>query len=143
MKKLTTREKLIKAEQSLEYLKGYQHAVNKVVKLRQQIEDEATHANYIGYSDVHPFEIIKRKTAKSILIRGMNAELDESWKPEIVPGGFAGHCTNNYSQKWIITSDEKRDPIIIRKHKDDKWYSKDGMRFSLSDTPCRHYDYNF
>lgn len=32
-------------------------------------------------------------------------EIDiKNWKPEIIPGGFCGHCTNNYSQKWIVES---------------------------------------
>lgn len=35
-------------------------------------------------------------------------EIDiENWKPNIVPGGFCGHCTNNYDQKWVVRSNDK------------------------------------
>jgi len=101
------------------------------------------YANRIGYSDVDPCEVIKRKSKKSLIIRAMDAELDKTWKPDTVVGGFSGHTVNNHSQEWIITSNEKHRTFIIRKHKDGQWYSKDGQKFRLSDTPCKFYDYNF
>ena len=140
---MTKREELRKLEMSLDYFKGHQFAVDKAIELRKEIEDTDTYANHIGYSDVYPYEIIERRTDKKIIIRAMNSELDETWKPDIVLGGFVGHCVNNGEQRWIITSNEKMTPIVIRKHSDGKWYDKNKMRFSLSDEPCRHYDYNF
>jgi len=52
------------------------------------------YANLYGYSDVHPYEVVRVISEKTIEIRAMNASRDPNWKPEIIPGGFAGHCIN-------------------------------------------------
>lgn len=105
----------------------------------------ATFANHIGYSDVNPFEVIRHVTAKTIEIRRMNAERDPEFKPNIIPGGFAGHCTNNTEseQKWVITSDESAPVIRIRLHKDGQWKDAHGNRYMLGNKPRKFYDYNF
>lgn len=56
------------------------------------------------YSDIKAATVIKR-TAKFCVVRFDKATLDPSWKPEIIPGGFAGHCANQRDQKWIIEED--------------------------------------
>lgn len=100
-------------------------------------------ANLIGYSDVSPFEIVRVVSEKCIEVRSMNAELDPTWKPEFVTGGFAGHCHNNNQQRWVITSDSEGHTFRIRLRNDGHWYSAFGSRFQLSDEPRKHYDYNF
>lgn len=97
--------------------------------------------NHYGYSDVEPFEIIRIISDQTIEIRPMKCEKDPTWNPEIIPGGFAGHCVNQSEQRWIITSCPDAETFRIRKKKNGKW-GKDG-RWKLSDHPRKFYDYNF
>ena len=54
------------------------------------------------YTDTSPYTVIERK-GKRIKLQEAKATLDPTWKPEMIAGGFAGHCTNNREQRWIIT----------------------------------------
>ena len=56
-------------------------------------------ANHIGYSDVNPFEVVKVISDKTIEIRAMDAERDDSVKLDFIPGGFSAHCANQSEQK--------------------------------------------
>jgi hypothetical protein len=100
------------------------------------------YANRYGYSQVYPYEIVRVISDKTIEVREMEALPDPNWKPEIIPGGFFGHCVNQDEQTWIIKSDHTAKTIRIRKRKDGKWYSKMG-RHVLEDKPRYFYDYNF
>lgn len=100
-------------------------------------------ANQYGYSDVYPFEVVRVISDKTIEVREMDAERDESVKLEWAPGGFAGHCLNQRDQKWFITSNESNPVIRIRLSAKKGWQDKHGRRFGLSDQPVRFYDYNF
>jgi hypothetical protein len=100
------------------------------------------YANHHGWSDIDPYEIVRVISDKTIEIRPMKAERDESVKLEWVVGGFAGHCTNQRAQKWHITRDEQAPVIRARLHKDGAYHSKCGKHY-LSDKPIRFYDYNF
>ncbi len=99
-------------------------------------------ANHYGYSDVYPFEVVRVISDKTIEVREMDAERDESVQLEWLPGGFVGHCVNQRDQKWIITSNESNPVIRVRLNKKG-WQDKHGRRFGLSDKPVRFYDYNF
>ena len=118
------------------------------------------YANEIGYSDVRPYEVVKVVSDKTIEIRAMNAERDPNWKPEIIPGGFSGHCVNQSSQKWIITSDLEAPVFRIRYSKKHSYVERaghnnweptevrcfadaGGSKYKLSDEPRKFYDYNF
>ena len=101
------------------------------------------YANHIGYSDVNPFEIVRRVSEKTIDIRAMDSEQDPTWKPEFVAGGFSAVCLNNCEQRWIITPNENGEVVRIRKHSSGVWKDKHGRRYSLADTPQKFYDYNF
>ena len=101
------------------------------------------YANQIGYSDVNPFEVVRVVSDKTIEIRAMNAERDESFKLDFVPGGFSAHCVNQADQKWFITSDEEAPVIRIRLSKNKGWCDKHGQRYMLADAPRKFYDYNF
>lgn len=101
------------------------------------------YANHYGYSDVHPFEVVKVISDKTIEVREMDAERDESVKLEWAMGGFAGHCINQRDQKWFIKSNPNNPVIRIRLSAKKGWQDKHGRRFGLSDKPVRFYDYNF
>ena len=102
-------------------------------------------ANNIMYSDVEPFEIVRVVSDKTIEVRAMSAEMAPDWKPEIIPGGFAGHCVNNNDQRkaWVITSNEANPVIRIRKQKDGSWKNPSFGRFHLDNRPFKKYDFNF
>lgn len=99
------------------------------------------YVNKIGYSDIYPFEIIRR-TKKTIVIREMRAELDPNYKPIFVQGGFAGHCINQDEQKWIITPNKKAPEYRAYRRKDGNYYVN-GSKFVEVDNPVKFYDYNF
>jgi hypothetical protein len=100
------------------------------------------YANEIGYSDVEPHEVVCEVSAKTLEIRAMDAERDPTWKPEFIPGGFAGHCINQSEQRWTYASNEQRPIIRIRLSKRG-WKDKHGNRYVLADKPRKFYDYNF
>ena len=102
----------------------------------------ASYANQYGYSDVEPYEIVRVVSDKTIEIRSMNAERSLDWKPEIIPGGFAGHCVNQDEQRWIITPRPDAPVKRIRLGKKG-WRDKYGSCYYLSTQPRKFYDYNF
>lgn len=102
----------------------------------------ASYANLHGYSDIEPYEIVRVISDKTIEVRNMSAERDPNWKPEIIPGGFAGHCVNQNEQRWIITP--RLDAPVVRIRLGKKgWRNKYGALFVLSNRPFKYYDYNF
>ncbi len=101
------------------------------------------YANHIAYSDINPFEIVRKVSDKTMEVREMDAERDESVKMDFIPGGFSAVCTNMHSQKWHIKSQPDNPIVRIRMHKSGVWKDKHGRRFSPSEQPCKFYDYNF
>ena len=94
------------------------------------------------YSDSHAYTIIAR-TAKTITIQRDKAALKKDFKPEIVVGGFAGHCMNQNEQEYDYERNPKGETMVIRwSEKNQRWSAPKGYRYvSLG----RHefYDYNF
>lgn len=107
---------------------------------------EAMFANHLGWSDVNPYEIVRKITDKKIEIRAMKAvstkEGNERLGKSFQPGGFVGHY-DNYAQEWTITSQPDYPTEFIRLHKDGEWYGLGHRRFCLALTPYKFYDYNF
>lgn len=102
-----------------------------------------TYANQIDYTDIHPFEIVRTVSAKCVEVRSMDAEMDPTWKPDVIVGGFSGHTVNNHTQRWTITSNLSAPVRRIRQHKDGQWRDSHGNRYRLSAEPRRFYDFNF
>jgi len=100
-------------------------------------------ANRYGYSDVDPYEIVRRISDKTLEIREMDAERDPDYKPEFVVGGFSAVCLNQRDQKWIMTSKPNARVIRIRLRKDGRWYDANDNRYTLGVRPIKFYDYNF
>ena len=103
---------------------------------------EMKFANRYGWSDVDPYEIVRVISSKTLEVRPMKADRDESWKPNFVPGGFVGTVTNQCEQRWTITSDAACPIIRIRLGKQG-WKDARGNRFQLADAPRKFYDFNF
>jgi hypothetical protein len=72
------------------------------------------YANHYGYSDVNPFEVVRVISDKTIEVREMDAERDDSVKMDFHVGGFFAHCSNQRDQKWFIKSDETAPVVRIR-----------------------------
>lgn len=100
------------------------------------------YVNHYGYSDINPFEVVRKVSDKTLEIRAMSAERDPSWKMEFVPGGFFGTVVNQNSQRWVINSDPNGHVVRIRLGKRG-WKDAHGNRYGLSDEPVKFYDYNF
>ena len=95
------------------------------------------------YTDTNPYTVIERK-GKRIKLQRANAKLDPTWKPEIIPGGFAGHCTNNHDQKWIITANPNGAIIEGYLGNDNQWYEKGSNRRTIIGQGwVKFYDYNY
>jgi len=100
------------------------------------------YANHYGYSDVNPFEVVKVVSDKTIEVREMDAERDDSVKMEFHVGGFSAHCSNQRDQKWHIASNASNQVVRIRLGKNG-WKDAHGRRFKLSESPVKFYDYNY
>jgi len=100
------------------------------------------YANHLGYSDINPYEVVRVVSDKTIEVREMDAQRDESVKLDWVVGGFSGVCLNQRDQNWLITSNAQNPVVRIRLGKQG-WKDRHGRRFDLSDKPVKFYDYNF
>lgn len=98
-------------------------------------------ATVLLWSDRHAGTIVK-VTPKTIQIRRDKAVLDPNWKPEIIPGGFAGHCVNQADQSYTYELDP--DGCVYRFVWSDKHQSY-GRPNDLRAIKGRHefYDFNF
>ena len=95
------------------------------------------------YTDIEPYTVIERK-GKRIKLQKAKATLDPNYKPERIPGGFAGHCTNNHDQKWIITANPKGAITEGYLGNDNEWYEKGSNRRTIiSQGYVKFHDYNF
>lgn len=101
------------------------------------------YANQIGYSDVTPYEVVRVVSEQTLEVREMSSQRDPNYKPEFIPGGFAGHCINQDDQQWIINSNPEGRVIRIRRTKRGTWQDKYGNKFAINSKPVRYYDYNF
>ena len=89
------------------------------------------------YTDIEPYEVVSVINPKKVVIRPMSATRISEMK--FVVGGFAGHCTNNFDQKWSFESLPDAQTITITLTK--KGWGQ-GMH-RMSDKPIKFYDYNF
>lgn len=100
------------------------------------------YANHIGYSDINPYEVVRVVSEKTIEIREMDCERDESVKLDFVVGGFSAICVNQSNQEWFIKPNPENKVTRIRLGKNG-WKDKHGRRFVLGTEPVKFYDYNF
>jgi hypothetical protein len=93
------------------------------------------------WSDAHAATVIK-KTKTTVTVQYDKATLDPNWKPEWIPGGFAGHCVNQDEQTY--TYERNPNGRIETYHWSNKYCSY-GQPGNLRLTKGRRefYDYNF
>jgi len=121
--------------------------MRKEISDRRANEAEERHgikgfANFCGYTDVEPWEVVEVRTPNKVIIRAMDSEMT---KPAtcLGVGGFSA-VFDNYSQEWEVTSNKDNRLETIRWSKAKKhWYDKHGRRFRMSDTAIKFYDNNF
>jgi len=93
-----------------------------------------------GYTQSYPWVEIHR-TAHTVTLAQVVVGPDPEWKPEIIAGGFAGHCTNQHEQTWLFKKIDDRVTKTIRKNKNGFWVYK-GTGFTEG-VAREFYDYNF
>ena len=149
------RKKEIKYFDYLERMKSLKedHGESIVNTLRRQVDEEIgiaqrrldhykkslikKYCNYHGYSDVHPFEVVRIISRRKIEIREMNAILEKA-PVTFHAGGFSGH-TENSEQVWRCESQPNYPTKTIT-------FTKKGWGngcFRMNDEPVNFYDYNF
>ena len=99
-------------------------------------------ANYCGYSDVEPYEIVRIVSDKCIEVRAMDTSKQKT-KLDFHVGGFSAHCSNQHDQKYDYTSNPENSVQKIRLRKNGVWMNKDDQRFNIAEAPYKFYDYNF
>jgi hypothetical protein len=79
-------------------------------------------------------------SGKTLYLQPDIATLD-GWKPEILPGGFAGHCVNNHEQRYTYQLDPGAPLHRASLRKDGRYRTTRGEPV----VPGRHqfHDYNF
>jgi hypothetical protein len=99
-----------------------------------------------GYSQQYPWVEIKR-TAKTVTVAKVRVVKDPDWKPEMHPGGFAAHCSNQSEQTWIYDGVNMEHTRTIRRVKspycgEETMWAHRGTRF-IEGRAVEFYDYNF
>lgn len=123
---LCRKEDALKKE--LEITKRYNVKVNDGVTI------------HIG-SDAHAGTIIAR-TKTTLTIQQDKATLKKDWKPEIISGGFVGHCVNQDSQEYDYERDEKGRIFKAYWSKVKGKFIAEGC-LPISNGRDEFYDYNF
>ena len=100
------------------------------------------YANHFGYSDITPFEVVKRVSAKTLEIREMSTT-ELPWDRQYMAGGFLGHVVNQFDQRLDIQPDPDAPVFRIRQHKSGQWYDRDGRLYTLSSSPRKFRNFNF
>jgi hypothetical protein len=94
------------------------------------------------YSDTVPYKVVGR-TATTITLQEVEVERDPEWTPNIIPGGFAGHCTNVREQTWLYAGlGQRKVTVRLVKFGSKKAWGYKGCMF-IANGAVRKYDYNF
>lgn len=94
--------------------------------------------NEAGYSDWHPYEVVRIISANCVEVRAMDTK-QIVFPQQIHVGGFSAYTADNWNQEYEYSSNESNPVLRLRKGK--KGWGNG--RFYMSDEPYKHYDYNF
>lgn len=102
------------------------------------------HVTELLYSDQHSMTIVERTANRIVATRDNVERLTE---PTIIPGGFAGHCTNQRSIKYRCTSNPDGARVVFTRRKNGE-YIKQGCSIKsrsgrIMNGSHEFYDYNF
>ena len=155
MYKMTFQKNVVRMEEWFDYIKTKDSVeVHEVVKVMHQVKRRLQsyldgyhhttkirkYANHIQWTDIDPYEVVKIISPKCVEIREMRTK-QIVFPKEFHIGGFSAHCQDNFNQKYEYISDKTIPTIRIRKGKNG--WKAGSMKFRMSDTPRKHYDYNF
>ncbi len=92
------------------------------------------------WTDRHAYTVIRR-TPKTITVQRDKTTLNPEFKPDIIVGGFAGHCTNQNEQTYTYEPDTNGSKLTLRFSEKQCAFTYLGNAISLG----RHefFDYNF
>jgi hypothetical protein len=112
-----------------------------------QVGDGAT---IHGYSDAHACTVVKvSANGKRAWLQRDTATRNPGFKPEITPGGFSGHCTNQDEQTYTYKNDPEgfTQSVSLRKWRGRYVWTVSGSepdgRQKASKGRREFYDYNF
>lgn len=94
------------------------------------------------YSDSHAGTIVK-VTKATITVQRDNAIIDPNFKPKFIPGGFAGHCTNQNEQKYTYEQNPNAEMITFRWSNKYGMYRNDKIGMKVTKGRKEFYDYNY
>ena len=98
---------------------------------------------YTMYTDRQAYTVIsKTKSGKTFTCQQDKATIDPDWRPEIVPGGFSGHCTNQETQTYTYEADPEGHVMTARVGRDG-WLRWTGQKRPAMLGRRAFRDYNF
>lgn len=100
---------------------------------------EGTYFTEIGYSQQYPWLVIRETPTTRELVKVV-VDRDPEFTPNILPGGFCGHCDNQHLQTWLYKGIRPTETVTIRKTK--HGWSRNGVRF-IEGRAREFYDWNF
>lgn len=119
---------------------------------QQEYRDEETrrmmvikvYANQHGYTDVHPYEVLRTISPICVEVRAMRT-VQTRFPKDVRIGGFSAHTVDNWEgQDYDYFPDETQPITRIRFSRANRqWQKGKYMRFYMSDKPYKFYDYNF
>ena len=114
------------------------HAVMNTPKWKPKVGDGATICHN---SDRTACTVVRITPSGHTLYLQPDTATPDDWKPEIIPGGFAGHCVNNDSQRYTYAPDPVAPIHRATRRKDGHFRTSNSARV----IPGRHHfhDYNF
>ena len=113
------------------------------IKAMNPFNNPNGYINHQMYSDVQPYEIIKRVTKLKMIIRAMKVNDIPLNKPYFYIGGFSAHCPNQHDLVYLIESDKTRPEISVKWSESKGYWINQGRVFVESSRPIYFYDINF
>jgi hypothetical protein len=100
-------------------------------------------ATVSGYSDRAAYTIVAvSDSGKTLTLQRDKATLSPDFKPDFIPGGFAGHVANQGDQTYSYAADTNGELIKVRLRKNGRFYTKGGAPVTIG-IRSEFYDYNF
>jgi len=102
-----------------------------------------------GYSQSYPFKVVGQSASgKTLHLKPVKVARDPEWQPEMHPGGFAAHCSNQSDQTWLYDGVEDDAPVTKVRLKKSRYGGSDllwGSKYSefIAGGAVYFYDYNF